>query len=647
MRTVRRLYFYALSLIGAEAVVWGTVTLLRTVLSKGLVGVGGQLATGLSALLVGLPVFLLHWRTCARDAREDSEEANSRVRAVFLYAIRAAFLVPMVYSSLALLDRWAAALLGAPEAGAAFGGSQSASDNLVALAVLAGAFAFFSRVLAEDLRAAGPASFLPETRRLYRFIWVVFGLTMTVAGVQSLLRYLLSLPAGMGDPSPYLLANGLALVIVGTPLWAWTWRLVGGALDQPGERSSVLRLVVLYMISLAGLVGVLASGGNLLSQLLSWAFGRPLSLSTFLVESGGYIGAGIPLGVVWVYHNRVLESEMLGMGDPSRREAVQRLYRSILSALGVIITFTGILALGELAVDLALTLNGTGEWARISSGLAALGVGLPLWLSYWPALQAESGTRSERGDRARRSVIRRAYLYLAVFALVVGTMLAAGNLFFSLLSRLLGEQGGGDVLRTALQRLFELGAMAAFLIYHLRALRADGQIRVESLGRLHAAFPTLLLAEEDPALAEAIQAELTRQAPRLPARIHRLAEGLPEDDCLEARAVVLSAGLAFEPPEGLRRWLSACGARRIVLPLPPGANGKTALNWTWLGSQPRGANETAREAAAAVRQMAEGEQVRAGLPSSPWTIAGLALGGVFAFGLLISLFSLVINSLWR
>ena len=640
MRSVRRLYFYALTLIGAEAVVWGAVSLLRTILSGGLVGAAGQLAGGLSALIVGLPVFLFHWLTCARDARQDEEEASSRVRALFLYTIRAAFLVPILYSTLALFNRELMRLFGLSPQAAAFGGNQSTVDNLVAIGVLAVAFAFFSRVLREDWSTAQSASLLPGTRRLYRYLWVIFGLTILVGGTQSLIRYLLNQPSSLSQPA-YLLANGLALVLVGLPVWIWTWRLVNARQDAAGERTSALRLVVLHLISLAGLVGVLTAGGNVLSQLLSWIFGRPLTLSIFLTESNTFIAVGIPLSVVWVYHNRLLEGELEAGSSLTRRESIRRLYRSILSALGMIIAFTGILVLIEMVVDNLLVLGEMSTWTSISTGLAALGVGLPLWLSYWPGLQLESSGQDEKGDRARRSVIRRTYLYLAVFALVVGGMLAAGSLFYSLISRLLGELAG-DVLRTVLQRLLELAAIVAFLTYHLGALRADGRVQAQALGQKHSAFPTLLLADGDAGLelAEVIRRELARQAPLLPVKIHDLGQGLPDEDCAAFRAVALSASLAVEPGEELRRWLGGCTARRIVLPAQGG-------DWTWLGVQPRTPRELGREAAAAIRQTAEGEALRAGLPSSPWAIAGWVLGGILAFWLLMGLFSLVIQSLWR
>ena len=575
MRTVRRLYFYTLALIGAEAVVWGVVALLRTVISSGLVGAAGQLATGLSAVLVGLPVFLFHWTIVQRDAARDEEEHSSRLRAIFLYAVRTAFLIPVVYSTLALFNRWLALALGLPVQGSAFGGGQSAADNLIAVAVCLAAFYFFSYILRQDTRAALPTPGLAETRRLYRYLWAAFGLTIAVAGVQGLLRYLLYLPAGAEAASPYLLANGLALTLVGAPLWAWTWLLVQGALDEPGERQSILRLLVLHLIVLAGVGGVMTAAGSILSGLFAWLFGRPQTLSGFLYESGAYIAAGIPLSVVWIYYGQVLEREMEAMPTQPRRETVRRLYRSILAALGLIVLFTGLLVLIEFIVDL-LFISGLGsEWNRLSTALAAISVGLPLWLFTWPGLQREAAARDDAGDRARRSVIRRAYLYLAIFALVVGAMVAAGSMFYSLLSSLLG-QPGADVMRTVLQRLLTLGVVAAFLVYHLQALRRDGRAAQQSLGQLHAAFPALILLDDEPVLAEEFSRELDKQAPRLPLMIHHVAEGAPDDALLSARVIVLPAALMVDPPEPLRLWLQDSPAKRLILPL-------AREGWVWLG----------------------------------------------------------------
>jgi hypothetical protein len=57
--------------------------------------------------------------------------------------------------------------------------------------------------------------------------------------------------------------------------------------------------------------------------------------------------------------------------------------------------------------------------------------------------------------------------------------------------------------------------------------------------------------------------------------------------------------------------------------------------------------DLAREAAHAIRQVAEGESVRQSVTSSPWAIAGYVLGGVFGLILLSLVFSLLLSSLVR
>src|SRR5690554_45373 len=112
MRTIRRLYFYALALISLEVVIWGVINLLRTIVSRRLIGSSDLLATGLSLVLVGLPIFLLHWRVVQQDAARDDEERTSYIRAIFLYGALFATLLPIVYAILAVVNRWLVTLLG-------------------------------------------------------------------------------------------------------------------------------------------------------------------------------------------------------------------------------------------------------------------------------------------------------------------------------------------------------------------------------------------------------------------------------------------------------------------------------------------------------------------------------------------------------
>ena len=61
MKTVRRLYFYAVALISLEVVLWGLINLLRSIIDQTVGGGAEALASALALILVGLPIFLFHW----------------------------------------------------------------------------------------------------------------------------------------------------------------------------------------------------------------------------------------------------------------------------------------------------------------------------------------------------------------------------------------------------------------------------------------------------------------------------------------------------------------------------------------------------------------------------------------------------------
>ena len=214
MRTVRRIYFYLVTLVSLEIALWGVVSLARNILSPAYrLQNSDLLASGLALVLVGLPIFLLHWWLAQRDAARDEDERASRVRGVFLYAALLATMIPVVQSVLAIVNRVLLDLLGGLSTQAIFGGQQTALDNLISIAVNAVVFVYFLRELRADWRANLPGSTLDEERRLYRTIWVIYGLLLLTAGLRLMLLYVLR-----GDTASQL-ANGLALALVGGPVW--------------------------------------------------------------------------------------------------------------------------------------------------------------------------------------------------------------------------------------------------------------------------------------------------------------------------------------------------------------------------------------------------------------------------------------------
>lgn len=641
MSTVRRLYFYGLVLLSVEVIIWGTINLLRTIVSQGLAGDGQSLATGLSLVLVGIPIFWLHWRTVQRDALREPEEHASRIRAVFLYGALFATLLPIVYAVLALLDRWLTTLFGQPAASAWFGTDGSALDNIIAIIINALALAYFWYILRKDWLSDIPENFLAETRRLYWYLWVLFGLIITVAGIFNLIHYLLLITSQDKQQMAATLAAGISLMLVGIPMWAHHWMVVQSSLVDPAERRSLLRMVVLYLISLAGVVGVLATAARVLSSLINWVLGDPSTPALFLQDNAETLGLAIPLAGMWWYYGRILNEEVAAMPDLPRREALGRLYNYILSLLGLAVTFAGLINLADYLVRAVTSgiLMSNALRSTLSGALAALAVGLPLWLVSWRRMQREATQLNDMGDHARRSVLRKAYLYLVLFLLVTGAMGFTGWLLYTLINALLnGVSGdfGQDVIRLFLSLIID----GALLMYHWRGLRQDNRLAQQTLGDLHAAFPTLVFIEEDGLFGKALVDDLQRFAPRLPIALHLIERGAPDDTMLGARAVLLPVGLALNPPEALKLWLNEYQGQRVLIPLP-------AENWSWLGQAEKQEAILAREAAHAIRQMAEGESVRQVAPSNPWVIASYIMGGIFGLLVLWFLFILIVSSLFQ
>jgi len=310
---------------------------------------------------------------------------------------------------------------------------------------------------------------------------------------------------------------------------------------------------------------------------------------------------------------------------------MRRLYSYILSAIGLGAAFTGLALLLSFVVDAALgnTVWGSVLRPRLAASLATLLVGLPLWWLAWRPMQAEALAAGDAGDHARRSLIRKVYLYLALFVSVVGGMITAVSLLNLLLRSLFGS-AVDNLLQQVLKNLELLFLFVGLGWYHAFVLGQDGKLASEALAQKHAAFPVLVFDSADGAFGQALLAALHRQAPRLPVMLQPA--GQPVAPEAAPNAVLLPADLAVDPPESLRIWLSQYAGSRLVVPT-------SASGWLWTGGlSPLPAAAT--QAARAVRQLAEGEPVSQKAGTSGWMIAVYIVAGLFGLevlGLLISL----------
>lgn len=628
MKTIRRLYFYAVAAISVEVVLWGIITLLRSIFNTNKIVDGSStLAQALSLILVGLPIFLIHWLWAQRVSAKDDEEKTAGVRAVFLYGILLGTLIPAVQNLLALIDRTFLSAANLYTYRAIVGGSQTWLDNLIAIVINLLLAAYFWNILKEEWRTLPETESFAEIRRLYRFIWMLYGLLMVVFGAQQALDYAFTFSPEnvLGAVGREIIVNAIALLLIGSPIWFFSWRILQDVLPDSAERESYLRLGILYLLSLSGVIIVLTAGGNLLYMLLMYIFGDGKSFVEFLQDIGGPISIGLPFGIIWAYYGKWLNQQFDFDENAPRRAGKQRLYFYILSILGLAATFFAIASLLSVIIDLAASrgyLSISGISSPLSSALASLAVGLPLWLMTWRPMQAQALEEGDRGDHARRSVIRKTYLYVVLFASVIGGMVSAGTLIFTLINSLLG----GDVANFTKSTLNSLQVLILFgvlLQYHLSALRKDGSARTDVLEAKQEGFQLVVLDNSDGKFGEAVKAVFAKRAPKVPLMVVNVKDGIPAD--MKADAIILPGSLAVSPQGNVGVWIQSFGGSKLIVP------DEAAGVW-WL-------NDFGQVADSA-KALAEGQDIRpqSAVRTTPvWTYIAYVFAALFACQLVFML----------
>jgi hypothetical protein len=691
MQPHRRIYLYTVAFISLEILVWGAVRLGRSVLDGGQTGEeASSLAGALSLVLVGIPVFGLHWWLAQREVSRHPEERAEWPRVLFLYGALFVTLIPVAHNILALLNRALFSLFGLDPAAALIGGGQAWGDNLAAVLINLAAAAVLFWVLRADWKAGPPGETQREARHLHADLWLVYGLGLVVFGVSRLLQFILGAGHryGLGVAAP--LGDGLALLIVGLPLWYLATQAVRQALSEPeaaadaaglsaDKRSSAAkqsgalpRLRILYTLTLICAVGVLPAVGLALYTLLRLALGVDQPPNVALAHLNRPLSLAVPLGMVWAYYARVLRAEIHRPAEPASlaagrslapvsgvfatgwlarfrrtarlaralplpgRAGLRRLYYYTLALLGLGGVFLGLFLLLSYLVETLL--SGLVVWgdtlpSSLAAGLAALLVGLPVWLLSWLPVQQEAALDNEFGEHARRSVVRKGYLFFLIFLSLAGLIASALSLLFQLLTALLGDAPLQAEVELA-QGLMTSVLFAVFLGYHWHVRRQDSRLAERVLTRRRSLYPVLILAPDDGNFGEQLAGALEREAAGLPIAVHYYRQGAPGETLSAARAVILPAELVTKPSEALRLWLQNFDGPRLVVPTP--ANG-----WHWVSASSRPAQSLARQTAHLVRHLAEGEDYTRPSEASGWMAVVYILAGLFALEIVAGLVYLI------
>jgi hypothetical protein len=627
MKSIRRLYFYLVAFISIEVVLWGLVGLLRSIANDTISGGADALAQALALILVGVPIFLIHWLWVQRASVRDEEEKTATLRAVFFYAILLATLIPVVQNLLSFIDR--ALVQGAGlEVGRAFSlfREQTLADNLIAIMMNGIVAAYFWNILRgewETLPDRLRENFT-EVRRLYRYIWMLYGLLMTVFGAQQVLRFLFYVPGDvLGELGREVVVNGVALLLIGTPIWVYSWRIIQDSLVDPAEMGSALRLGILYLLALGGVITVITTAYAVVNAILTWLLGADWTFRDFTSQIGGPISIGVPLGLVWAYYGHWLKRHIEAAGDRVRQASMKRLYNYILTFIGLVVAFIGVATLFAFIIDMITgtsILMSDSTRGTLATSLSSLIVGLPLWLVMWRPMQAQAMEPGEMGDHARRSVLRKTYLYLVLFASVIGGMGTAVGLVYLLIRVLLGGDMGSRFVNDVLNLIQLLFLFGVVLIYHLNVLRMDGASTADALADKQSEYSVLVVDSGD-GFVESVRAALMK----LGSKVQVTATNPDVKPSGDFHAILLDGSLAVNAPE----WIRSFSGRRIVV-----QNEAKDIVWT----------DDAAQAAQSVQQLAEGQEIRRQkLGRSAWTILIYVFAALFMLQLLFILLALGVS----
>jgi len=511
--------------------------------------------------VVTVPIYALHWRWADRLNRGDAEERESGARSFVLYAMLALFVLPIVANLYSVL----AALLAV-----AFGDT---ADDLVSrlvrsiagLVVFGVAAALVVRQLRADRESAGEPGRSAAFRRLYTFGLAAVGLGLGANGVVGLIQFLLrtvlpsaaSLPAGAEH-----LADRTASALIGVGLGALLWRRAQrwyGAGDDDEARST-LRKLYLYAVVLIAVMTAVGNAAMLLAGMLRVWLGLESEGDWRVALSVIVVGAGL-----WAYHRHVLDSDAAAAEEAARQAALRWLYSYLVAAVGLGATLAGLVGLVNVALRAAFHASTIGDAQReiLAWSIAGVAAGLSVWLLPWRRAQGEAIGDSAEAAAARGAIPRKAYLYFYLLVSAVALISSAVYLVYRLVGVLLGEVDPDDDMGLDIARALALASIAAAAWgYHLRVLRADGDLDAGVRRRRLSDLAVLVVGAGDGKLGAAVLAALAREAPEV--RALGLGMDSVADDRL--RDAAAQSGLTLERPEDAATAAASASRSRVAGP---------------------------------------------------------------------------------
>lgn len=518
---MQRAYFYAVALVAIHMMVLGVANLLRVGAEIALDAPSGgftglpfvfaefnrprelyreQTSLAIALLAVGVPAWLIHFRSAQAAARRDVSERASAIRSLYIHlVVFVTALLVFGYGQRAFRLVLQGLTFGSSPA---FGpGSFGLEDNWEARAAGAGVMALTSAfVLVSHLRlswadriAVAVRGRAAELRQLALYALVVTGVfffsfvTVTtidgiwrrvadafveLPGPRSFVPFAAAQEPNRDDILRFQLLGSIPAIVAGLVLWLGAWiplqrGLVRGP-DIEVERRSVIRKLAIYLVAFVSALAVLVAATFISTSIVRRLLGDPIveSFNSLWHELGFPTIAVVVFGALWLFHRRVVESEAARETEVRRAATIRRLYTYVIAAIGLAMAAIGTAGTVGVIGSQLIGMN-THDEGETAAYVSLVLIGMPAWGFHWRQAQLRLG------DDERRSVQRRGYLYLVVLGGVLGALVFGSAALYRLLNATLALNFTLAAWHDMWHFTVDAGVSAAAFLTHLRFVRAD------------------------------------------------------------------------------------------------------------------------------------------------------------------------------
>jgi Domain of unknown function (DUF5671) len=474
MTHIRRTYAYlmtfaGLALLSVAAASLGSLLLdlaLPTGATPSAEAVRETVARDAAAVLVGLPVWLLHWAWIGRTARRDESERSSTLRRLFLYTVLVASMLVLAGSVRDMLQSTFDLLLGNTAGTAAVHAvARPIPFALTAAVVWLGHW----RTAEADRRLVGETGGSATLRRWYLFGLAFVGLMAMLIGLSGVVEAIwLGLIAQATEPR-FGIVSPAATSLIGLGVWMGHWRVLPSRLPESAaaeDGTSVLRSVYLFLTLGVVVAGTLVAASQVLYYVVARLLGveHPGGASGDLLQAAAEpASVALVYGTAWAYQRATIRAQARAFDEAPQQAGVRRLYTYLVALVSLSVLVVGVAGLLWTLADVVVGSDTT--WREQVALFATLAVvGLPVWALHWRATVDSSEARS---------LARRLYLYVSLSGALLALIGSVVTVLYRLISVALGATFGTSGLLDLTHGLAVATVASTVAVYHWRIIRAD------------------------------------------------------------------------------------------------------------------------------------------------------------------------------